>query len=252
VARRRYGSKSPATSTAGHQERPPDPAPDESFAQPLSPRAEYGEAAPDTPETAPEPAHYDVSGLKAQLEAQQQYAQQHAQQHALHQYIAAHFPGTLPNERQWLIANPHHLSNPALVHQAAGIALQRGIPRQSPEFLQAVGALLDQHAAAQMQPAPAVPPPLPPTMPAQTHIDVEKVEGPDHEPDDEPMPSHYMSAPVSRGDLGGGHTYEAEPSHRVTLTAEERELCRDNKLDEAVYAANKLKLQRMKKSKLIE
>jgi hypothetical protein len=248
VARRRY--KSPAVSTAGHSEAvPPPDAADESFQQPIEPRAEYGATAPDTPEPASEPSPHFQTSLGEQMRAQQQ----HAQKHALHQYIAANFPGAAPHEAQWLIANPHHLSNPALVHQAAGIALQRGIPRQSPEFLHFVGQLLDQHAAAQMQPAPAphvpAPAPPPPPMPPVTHIDLE-TESHDAEPEQDHMPPHY-SAPVSRGDHGRAIEPELSPS-QVRLTAEERELCRDNKLDETVYAANKLKLQRMKKSKLIE
>ena len=61
----------------------------------------------------------------------------------------------------------------------------------------------------------------------------------------------YVSAPVTR-DVGyalGDH--EPRPD-RVRLTAEERELCRDNKIDELEYAKGKLKLAKMKGSKLIE
>ena len=111
MARRRY--KSAAVSNAGHQERPPNPAPDESFAQPIEPKQEYGKADPDP---APEPAqHYDASGLKAQIEQQRQ--QQQSDQ--LDAYLTYAFPGATPNERRWLRANVHHLQNPMLVHQAA-------------------------------------------------------------------------------------------------------------------------------------
>jgi hypothetical protein len=146
-----------------------------------------------------------------------------------------------------LRANVHHLQNPMLLRHAASIALQRGVPRQSPEFLHFVGALLDQHAAAQARPAPPSMPPMPPPV---AHVDLEKIEGPDHEPEQDHMDAHFVSAPVSRGDAGGGQSYEAEPSHRVVLTPEERELCRDNKIDETVYAAGKLRLARQKAAKV--
>ena len=95
--------------------------------------------------------------------------------------------------------NPRHLSNPALVHAAAQIAAQRGIPRQDPQFLQFIGQLLDQHAAAQTQ---AAPPPMPlpmPPMPPVTHIDIEKTESPEGEPESAHMDAHFVSAPPSRG-----------------------------------------------------
>jgi hypothetical protein len=85
----------------------------------------------------------------------------------LEQFISFHFPGALPAERAWLRANQHHLANPALIHSAAQIALQRGCPRGSEEFMQFCGALLDQHAAAQGHTAP---PPAPePPMPEPAH-----------------------------------------------------------------------------------
>jgi hypothetical protein len=207
VARRRYG-KSPAISTAGQSERPRDPTGDESLAQSIEPRTEYGKAPSES-------AQHFSTGLGEQLRQQQQ--QQQAD--ALDQYISHYFGGASPNERQWLRANVHHLQNPMLVHHAAAIALQRGVPRESPEFLHFVGQLLDQHhAAAQAQPAPAPTPPMPPPipMPAHMHVDIEKSDH-DTEPEDEPMSSHHVSAPVSRGTEHFSGDYEPGSDSRVTL-----------------------------------
>ena len=235
MARRRY--RSDAISTAGQIERPRDPAGDEVFQQPLEPRDEYGKPPP---EPTAEPAQ-PVSGLGQQLADQRRYAEQHA----LHQYIASNFPGALPHEAQWLIANPHHLQNPMLVHHAAQIAAQRGIPRESPEFLHFVGQLLDQHHAAMMQAQPAPAPAPPPPMPAQ------KTEGPEGEPESEQMAVHHVSAPVSRGEAS--HAMSGEPQltpSQIRLSPEERELCQMNKIDEVKYAEGKLRLAKQKAAKI--
>jgi hypothetical protein len=229
VARRRYGKPSPAISTAGQSERPRDPAGDQSLAQPIEPRTEYGKPPP-SQQAAPEPeAKHEPSSLAQQIAAMRQQAQPDP----VDQYIAFHFQGALPNERAWLRANPHNLQNPGLVHQAAAIPLSRGVPRHDPEFLRFIGQLLDQHHAAMHAapapaPAPPVPPLAPPPMPEpqhMTHIDLEKVESPEGEPDE----AHAMmfSAPVSRGD---GHSIEPEPTaNSIRLSKADRErrgLCR--------------------------
>jgi hypothetical protein len=220
--------------------RPREPTGDESLSLPIEPRTEYGKAEP-----APEPAQHYSTGLRDQLADQRRYAEQHA----LHQYIASNFPGALPHEAQWLMANPRHLSNPALVHAAAQIAAQRGIPRQDPQFLQFIGQLLDQHAAAQTQ---AAPPPMPlpmPPMPPVTHIDIEKTESPEGEPESAHMDAHFVSAPPSRGEAGHSIEPQLTPS-QVRLTPEERELCQMNKIDEVRYAEGKLRLAKQKAAKI--
>jgi hypothetical protein len=245
LARRRYG-KSPAISTAGQSDRPRDPTGDESLAQPIQPKQEYGKAEPTTqPRATSEPAQHFSTGLGEQLRAQQQQQQFDA----LDAYISQHFPGAWPNERAALGANQVWLANPGLVHAAGRIALERGIPRQSPEFLQAIGALIDQHLAAmQAQPAPPPPPPPMPPMPAQTHVDVESHEA---EPEDEPMPTHF-SAPVSRGSERG--SVEPEPSaSSITLTAAQREIANlPGGAGEVEYAKQLLKMQRAKKAGLLK
>jgi hypothetical protein len=223
---------------------------DESLAQPIEPRQEYGKAEPTAqPQAASEPAqHYDITGLKDQLDQQRRYAEQHA----LHQYIASNFPGALPHEAQWLMANPHHLQNPMLVHHAAQIAAQRGIPRQDPQFLQFIGQLLDQHhAASQVQPAPAPPmppPPMPPPMPAHTHVDVEQSDH-DSEPESAHMDAHY-SAPVSRASEAYSADYEPTDG-RVTLSKAEREHAEAAGVSVEEYGRQKLRMMKMKKAKLI-
>jgi hypothetical protein len=247
VARRRYG-KSPAISTAGQSERPRDPTGDTSLDQPIGPRQEFGKTEPTPSQATSEPAqHYDITSLKDQLAEQQRYAQYQA----LHQYIASNFPGALPHEAQWLMANPHHLSNPMLVHHAAQIAAQRGIPRQDPQFLQFVGQLLDQHHAAMMQAPQAAPAPPPPMPPPVAHVDLEKVETPGHEPESAHMDAHFVSAPVSRGAKHYSGDYEPGDGSRVTLSTAEREHARASGVSDEVYAREKMRMMKLKKAKLI-
>ena len=180
--------------------------------------------------------------------------QQYAQYHALHQYIASNFPGALPHEADWLMKNPHHLGNPALVHAAAQIAAQRGIPRQDPQFLSFIGQLLDQHhAAMQAQPAPAPPPmpPMPPMPPPVTHVDLEKVESPEGEPEQESMSMHHVSAPVSRASEAYSADYEPSEGSRVTLSKAEREHAEAAGVSVEEYGRQKLRMMKMKKAKLI-
>jgi hypothetical protein len=243
LARRRYG-KSPAISTAGHAAQPRDPSGDDSLAQPIEPRAEYGKSEP-----ASEPAQHFSTGLGDQLRQQQQ----HAEQAQLDAYISHFFPGALPHEREALRGNQVWLANPALVHAAGRIALERGIPRESPEFLRAIGMLIDQHhaaMAAQATPPPAPPiPPMPPMPPPHAHVDLERTESREGEPEAESVSVHHVSAPVSRGDAGHSVDPQLTPS-QVRLNPEERELCAINKIDETQYAAGKLKLARQKAAKL--
>ena len=163
------------------------------------------------------------------------------------QYIGAYFPGAAPNKRQWLRSNQHYLANPGLVHAAAGMVLQHGVPRESPQFLQAVGALIDQHHAAQ-QPAPPMPEPMP-AQPPITHVDISQTESPEAEPEEMRMAAH-VSPPVSRGDYALG---EPEPTlGRITLSPAEREMAKASGVSDEVYAAGKLKLAKLKKSKVIQ
>jgi hypothetical protein len=242
MARRRYGKPSPAISTAGQAAQPRDPSGDESLSQPIEPRAEYGKPPP---ESTAEPAQ-PVTGLGEQMRAQQAYAQQ--QQIAqLHGHIDQ-IPNLSPAQRHWLHNNPHGLYRFDLLHAAHTEAQQRGVPVDSPEYFHFLSAMLNSYGhlppqqPAQMQPAPA---PAPPPI---THVDLESHEP---EPDNEPMPSHHVSAPVSRGDTAHSIEPQLTPG-QVRLSPEERELCQMNKIDEVKYAEGKLRLAKQKAAKIRE
>jgi hypothetical protein len=208
------------------------------------PREEYGKAEP-------EAGQHFSTGLGQQLHDMRRYAQP---LDALDAYINQHYSGALPNERQWLREHPEHLQNVALVHAAGMAALQHGVPRHSPQFLQAIEQLLAQHHAAMqappMQHAPA-PPPKPPPM----NIDLEKTESHDDDHDSEPdsdhMAAHHYAAPVSHD--AGSHSIEPELSpSQVRLSKAEREHAEAAGVSVEEYAKNKLKMEKMKKAKLIE
>jgi hypothetical protein len=256
MARRRY--RSAAISNAGRAGKPPDAATEVN--QPMQPKAEQSpQGASDTQRETPHPESFHT-GLRGQIDAQRQYASD-----PLNGYLDAYFPGASPQERQWLKANPRYLQNPTLTHHAAMIALQRGIPRHSGEFLQFIGQLLDQHPAAMQAPppppmhAPAPPPPMPP--PNSHHVDIEHIESHEAEPEDsEPEESHmahHYAAPVSRG-AGSAIEPELTSPSQVKLSAEQRDMARRSmphlSHDEAekTYAANLLKMEKAKKARLIE
>jgi hypothetical protein len=248
MARRRY--RSDALSTAVQSERPRDPAADESLAQPIEPRSEYGKAPPE-PSAEAKPG-YDASGLKAQIDAMRQPAQQqwqqpqqqHTQLAQLHGYIDS-IPNLSAAQRQWLHYNPHGVYRFDLLHAGHTEALERGVPADSGEYFRYLADKLNRyfHAPPQ-QPAQAPPPPVPPPEPVHAaHVDIETH---DHEPEEPPM-THY-AAPVSRGT-----DYAIEPERspsQIRLTPEERELCRVNQIDETKYAEGKLKLAKLKASGL--
>jgi hypothetical protein len=254
MARRRY--RSDAISTAGQAAQPRDPTGDESLQQPIQPRSEYGKSPP---EGAPEPAQHYSTGLKEFV--QQQRAQQQ-QVDPLDQYLNYYFQGALPAERQWLRDRtqdrPHYFANPMLVHEAGRLALQDGVPRESPQFVAAIGKKLDDHfAAMQAQaapgPTPTVPPPMPP--PVAHHVDLEQTEH-HHEPDDEEhMAAAMISAPVSR-EPGHGSVEPDLSLSSIRLSPEQREVARLSmkhlSADEAekTYAKNLLELERKQRSGL--
>ena len=65
------------------------------------------------------------------------------------------------------------------------------------------------------------------------------------------MPSHHVSAPVSRGDTAHSIEPQLTPG-QVRLSPEERELCQMNKIDEVKYAEGKLRLAKQKAAKIRE
>ena len=105
-----------------------------------------------------------------------------------------------------------------MLRGAHGIALDRRVKEDSPEYFGFLHSLLNQQTAASPPPhaAPAPPPaaPMPPppeSVPQRVaHVDLEHVEH--HEPDEARDMTPFVSAPVSRGGdhyvVGGEH----EPS----------------------------------------
>jgi hypothetical protein len=249
VARRKYGTHSPAVSNAGHSERGANPTPDESFQRPIEPLSEQSPQQT-TPQPQATPPAQPVSGLSQQLHDLRQ--QQQSDQ--LDAYLSHYFQGALPTERQWLRDRvhdrPHYFANPMLVHEAGRLALQDGVPRESPQFVATIGKKLDDYfAAMQAQAAPAPsPPPMPPPMPAHTHIDVEQSEH-DHEPEGA---SVAVSAPVSRGAEHYSADYEPSEGSRVHLSTAEREHARASGVSDEVYAREKMRMMKLKKARVLK
>jgi hypothetical protein len=265
VARRRYG-KSPAISTAGQQERPRDPQTvaeefplgSEPSAPTAQPRAEFGKPEP---EATPEPAQHFQSSLGEQLRQQQAYQQQQQQQpqpqhDPLLMYLAS-IPGLgLPKLNflyQHFAQRPHLLNNDywQLIKMAHEITTKdRNIPEDSNEYFAHMHALLNQHAAS---PPPTALPPTPEPRPQpMTHVDVEKVENAEGEPEEAHIRAEHVAAPVSRGDYARSIEPEQSSPSQVRLSAEERDIAARSGISETQYAANKLKMLRMKKSGLVK
>jgi hypothetical protein len=249
VARRRYRSE--AISTAGHAAQPRDPLGDESLAQQIEPRQEYGKPPP-------EPSQ-PVSNLGEQMRAQRAYAEQ--QQIAqLHSHIDQ-MPNLSPAQRQWLHNNPHGLYRFDLLHAGHAIALQRGIPPDSPEYFRELENTLhryfhlppQQMQPPQVAPAPAPAPSMPPMPPPVTHVDVSKTENADTgEPEEESVAMHHVSAPVSRGAEHYSGDYEPGSDSRITLSKAEREHAEAAGVSVEEYGRQKLKMLRLKKAKVIK
>jgi hypothetical protein len=252
MARRKYG-RSEATSTAGHAAHPRDPAGDESLAQPIEPKSEYGKVPPESkPESEP---IYDIGGLKTQIDhmRQQQAAQQQPQQQAdpLAMYLAS-IPGlTLPKFHflyHYFAQRPHLLNGDhwQLLRAAHDITIkERKIPEDTNEYFAHMHSLLNQHAAPPPPTAPPMPPPMP--QPAPQHVAPIDLESHDGEPE-MPKPQN-VSAPVSRESFAVEH----QPSETsIRLTPAQRDHAQAAGVDEITYARNLLRMERMKKSGLIK
>jgi hypothetical protein len=236
--------------------------PDESLQRPIEPRTEYGKPEPAASqpqaEAKPEPKS-DTSSLAAQIaamRAQQEQHQQQAQQQIdpLAMSLAS-IPGlTIPKFHflyHYFAQRPHLFNSDhwGLLRAAHDITLGHGVKEDSAEYFAAMDALLRQHAAMPQQqsaPAAAPAPPIPePAPPHVAHVDVST----EQEPEMMPM-AQNVAAPVSRGDHGHSIEPEQSPS-QVRLSPEERDMAQRLKLSEVEYAAGKLKLAKMKRSKLI-
>jgi hypothetical protein len=204
LARRRY--KGDAYSSAAHTQKPEEAAP--SGQLPLS-GSEPSSPQPPAPDTQGE-VKPDASGLKAQIDhmrAQREQAQQpQPQQQAplvdgLAMYLAG--LGLSPSKfiflYQHFAQRPHLLNNDywQLLKMAHEITTKdRNIPEDSNEYFAHMHALLNQQAAA--SPSAAPPPMPPPTAQPQTHIDIEKTESPEGEPEEVHMRAEHVVTPSSR------------------------------------------------------
>jgi hypothetical protein len=265
VAKRKY-RPSAAISSTGRGIKADDAAPpgqlplsDAEAASPSAPasdaqvpRGEYGK-----PEA--EPAQHFSTGLKEQLAQQQRYADrpqpQQQQIDPLAAYLLSIHGLTVPKFHflyHYFAQHPDRL-NPAhwdVLKAAHGITLNRGVGEDSPEYFHGLHALLQQHAATPPPPQ-AAPAPAPP-MPEQhrTHIDLEKVESSEGEPEGTHM-SAMFSAPVSRGE----HATAVEPEPTmgtIKLSAEQRDMAHRSGISEVEYAKQLLRMQKMQKSGLIK
>jgi hypothetical protein len=144
-------------------------------------------------------------------------------------------------ELKFLTANPALVDMPQLTAYAANEALQQGHERGSEAFLNATKLNFDKHlqqlqAQAQTQT---------PTEPAMTPTP--KFFEPPPAPKPRGPQGPIVSAPVSREVPTGEPRpeYQQDP-RRVTLSVEERQVAAASGISEVTYAANKLKMLRMK------
>jgi hypothetical protein len=133
-----------------------------------------------------------------------------------------------PEWRSFLEANPRLLNNFQLAANAAAQALQEGHALGSEAQMGRTRELVDQHLAhlqaqdmapAAAQPAPEFfrPPPEPPSR------------------------ASIVSAPVSRGEVGG---YREPSPSRMTLTEEQRQIAAASGISDVQYAKNLLRLRK--------
>jgi hypothetical protein len=254
VARRRYGKPSGAAADT----RPTDPAPEPPAAP--SPQGTQTEAKPDQPAEA-------ISNLKAQLDQQRAYQQQPPPQQQvdpLAMYLAS-IPGLSPHKFYFLHSyfsqHPDRLNMQHwdILKAAHHIATQdRGVQEDSPEYFGFLHSLLHQQAAASLPPHHQAAPAPAPEPPSPVHesrhepvtIDLEAEHSDSGQPDEAHHMASFISAPVSRDP--SQYAVEHQPSEgSVRLTAEQRDIAHRSNISETEYARQLIRMQKMKRSKLI-
>jgi hypothetical protein len=260
MARRRYRSDALSSAAKTRPDQPPstpesyplgsEPSP---ASAPAGTSDEKAEAKPDQPAEA-------ISGLKAQIDAMRQPQQPPPQQQVdpLAHYLAS-IPGLTIPKFQFLYhyfsrspqnLNPQHWD---VLKAAHGIALDRGVQEDSPEYFGFLHSLLNQQAAAapSSHAAPAPPVHEPPEPEPQHVIDLEAEHSGSSEPEESHAMASFISAPVSRGDHS--HAVEPEPTMgSIRLSAEQRDMAARSGISETEYAKQLLKMQKMQKSGLIK
>jgi hypothetical protein len=233
MARRRYASDKPS--------EPPSPAPEPTPAPAQPPQ-------PDTGTTG------ESSSLKAQLDAMRQQHQQpppqQSQPDAFDVALMTHHPYLLgnitPSEYHYLRSRPHLMDPEQMQMLLRGFQVMHlhGIQRDTPEFFHGLDNLMHhgaaQHHAAQHDGA------APPEPEPVQHAPPE----PPPEPVPTDQPAHMVAAPPSHGFVAG---FEPQDSpNTIRLSAAEREHAKASGVSEEIYAKNKLKMMRAKKSGLIK
>ncbi len=222
MALRKYGKQ---YSKAAQSQRAAEPAPSEQLPLGTQPQPT---PAPDTTSKADKSDEL-ISNLRSQIDSMQQ---------------TAYLPGLSAKQRDFLKSNLHYLQHANLLVGAHHVSMARGIAPDSDEYFHHVRQMMD-HYLQQIAPAAA------PAEPTLAHVDIATE---DHGGQPEDHMAHMVSAPVSRGtDHFAGALGDADLSaNRITLSAGERESARAAGISDQVYAANKLKMLKMKKAGLLK
>jgi hypothetical protein len=182
--------------------------------------------------------------LREQLDTMRQQ-QQPPQLDPIDTWILHTYPGISESMFHYLRQRPQLAAQPQLAHAAHAFAQLHAAP-ESPEYFHFIDSLIRHQHAAQYDsahneptpppaPEPAPPHPGPAAPPPQTEAD---------------QPAHTVAAPPSHGYVPG---FEPEDSpNTIRLSAAEREHAKASGVSEEVYAKNKLKMMRAKKSGLIK
>lgn len=143
--------------------------------------------------------------------------------------------GMPERDLKFLEDHPEMVDHDAVTAAASNAVLANGMDHDDPGYPDAVREMFDKHmrhlqaqGAAQ---APAFFRPPPPR------------------PASEPSPSSFVSAPVSRGDVGSSYREPTNPS-QVKLTPEELQIAAASQISPTEYARQKLRLAAEKKSGL--
>ena len=178
-----------------------------------------------------------IESLRQSEAAQRQH---HAAQMAQHAHPISHeekialwrSQGLSNKEAEWLNNHPEAVQFPQVTNIATSEALQAGHERDSDGYFKAIEQGFDRHmkqlrAQAAAQPTPEF---FQPPEPSAASV---------------PSPASYVSAPVSRGEVGG---YREPSPSQVRLSADELEIAKASKISPVDYARNKQRLEREKRT----
>jgi hypothetical protein len=177
-----------------------------------------------------------IAALKHSNELQRQHhaammAAQAGQALSREQKLAAwQQQGMHEEELKFLAEHPKMIDRPNITQHAAALALQAGMTRGTPEFLETVRS--NFKALTKDNKAQASPQPVP-----------EFFKPPEVEPDEpEQSPGSIYSAPVSRETPSAAGVYREPSPSSVTLSIEEKQIARSSGISETEYARQKLRM----------